>query len=309
LKFTSASGTEIGRLGLGTWVIGGDEWGPTDDQESIDVIRKARDHGVTFFDTADVYGKGHSEELLARALEGHRDGTFIATKAGNDFYQTPERKNFAPAFLRFAVEQSLRRLRTDALDLFQLHNPKMAVIQTPEVWEELNRLKDEGKIRYYGISVYTPEEAMEAVRVGGVQSVQIVYNILAQEPARELFPFAQERGVAVIARVPLQYGLLTAKYTPETTFSESDHRAKRWTREEFLENLRRVDRVRFLANAQRTLAQAATAFVLGNPAVMVTIPGARNTRQLEDNLGALGQPLTPEEVAKVVRLYDTGFAD
>ena len=299
---------EIGRtgirtsvIGFGAWAIGGSGWGPVDDATSLRAMEAAIDLGVTFIDTADAYGPRHSEELVAKVLRGRRDRLVVATKMGNDFYHEPRRKNFAPDYVRFAVDQSLSRLGTDYIDIYQLHNPSEEVIRQGDTFAALEDLKAAGKIRFWGVSIGPASEGIAAMEAGRPASLQVVYNLLAQEPASELFPQARAQGVGIIARVPLASGLLTGKFTSETTFPAGDHRAN-WKPEQLRARLERVEALRFLAEG-RTLAQAALRFAAADPAVSVVIPGAKTAEQVRENVAAMEvPPLSPEELRQVAAL-------
>ncbi len=299
------TGLTVSAVGFGAWAIGGN-WGPTDDQESVRALRRAYELGVTFFDTADMYGKGKSEKLLGEALRAVRERVIIASKVGNDIYSPEPRKNFAPSYIEFALEQSLKRLQTDYLDLYQLHNPTAEEMRD-EVFEVLERLKGKGKIRFFGVSLDSRFSGQEHLRDRPIASVQGVYNLLDQRAASLLFPEAHRRGWGVIARVPLASGFLTGKYGSDSTFPEGDRR-RDWSREQIGEMVRQVGAVRFLAKGGRTLAQAALLFVLAAPDVSVVIPGAKTVTQVEENVRAVeAPPLSPEELHEVARLAASGF--
>src|SRR5438445_8223639 len=215
-----STGLKVSEVGFGAWAIGGNahgnSYGPTEDEASIAAIEKAVELGCNFFDTADVYGHGHSEELLGKALKGRRKEVVLATKGGSDFYHDPPRLNFTEAHIFFAVEQSLKRLDTDIIDLYQLHNPPFSVIEGGRVFEPLEKLKKQGKVRYYGISIHDPQEGLLAMKTGKPSTIQVVYNYLRRDAAEELFPRALAEGVGIIAREPLANGFLTAKYTKDS---------------------------------------------------------------------------------------------
>ncbi len=281
---------QVSELGFGAWAIGGNKhghsYGPTDQGESLRAIRRAFELGCTFFDTADIYGHGLSEKLLHQALQSHRQACIIATKVGNDFYHGPFRKNFDPDYIRFALEKSLERLQTDYIDLYQFHNPPLMMLERGEHYEILETLKAEGKIRYYGVSVHDAYEGMMAIETGKPDVIQVVYNLLRQDAREELLPLAAERDVGVIVREPLASGMLTGKYGPDATFGEGDFRTE-WPQEYLAFQAQLVDKLRFLAiEGQRTLAQAALRLVLDEPAVSVTIPGAKTVAQVDENIAA-----------------------
>ena len=215
------TGIRVSEIGFGAWAIGGSAeasgmpigWGKSSDDDSLAAIRRARDLGVTFFDTADSYGFGRSESLLGIVLSRHRKDVVIATKVGVVRTSTGDlRKDFSKQHIYHAVDGSLKRLRSDYIDLYQMHNPTIDDLQRGEIQEVMEQLQDAGKIRFWGVSISTVQEGLEIVRRGWGHTLQVLYNVLNQAPADELLPLAKERGFGVIARVPLASGLLTGKY-------------------------------------------------------------------------------------------------
>jgi aryl-alcohol dehydrogenase-like predicted oxidoreductase len=290
---------QVSEVGFGAWAIGGNKhghsYGPTDNTASRAAIARALELGCTFFDTADIYGHGLSEKLLGQALQKRRHDCVIATKVGNDFYHGPFHQNFDPDYIRSAVDKSLERLRTDYIDLYQWHNPPLMMLQRGEHYGILDELKQAGKIRYYGVSVHDAYEGSMAIQTGKPDVIQVVYNLLRPDAAEELLPFAQEHNIGLIVREPLASGMLTGKYTAAATFPEGDIRAD-WPQEYLAMQAQVADKLRFLANAQRTLAQAALRFVLDAAAVSVVIPGIKTAAQAEENLAASElPPLTEAE--------------
>jgi len=311
------TGLAVSPIGFGAWAIGGDRfgnsYGPTDDAESRRAVRRAHELGCNFFDTADVYGHGHSEEVLADALRGIRSDVIVATKVGGNFYNrdvNPQLRGrieqalgrplaalppdaplpvthdscFDPGYVRFAVEQSLRRLGTDYIDLLQLHNPTLDLIADPETYRVLDDLKAEGKIRFYGVSVHPPEEGLAAVEVTRPDTVQIVYNLVRREAADRFLPAAHAAHVGVIAREPLANGFLAGKYRPDSTWEKGDIRA-RMARPYVAQLAALGSRVAELAaDTGVTAAQLALRFVLDNHAVSVVIVGMKTLSQVEENL-------------------------
>ncbi len=288
---------EVSEVGFGAWAIGGNQfgnsYGPAEDTESLQAITTAIDLGCTFFDTADVYGHGHSEEILGKALKGRRHDVVIATKGGSDFYHIPPRLNFTEAHLIYAVEQSLKRLGTDYIDLFQLHNPPFSVIETGRVFDPLEKLKLQGKIRYYGISIHDPQEGLLAMKVGRPSAIQVVYNYLHQDAAEELFPKALADGVAIIAREPLANGFLTGKYTKDSVFPVGDIRHQ-WPFKYQGQLVNQVEGFKkAIGPSSSTLAQSAIGFVLTQPAVSTVIPGCKTPDQAQENFKTSELSLVP----------------
>jgi aryl-alcohol dehydrogenase-like predicted oxidoreductase len=305
------TGLRVSAIGLGTMVHAG-HFGPTTDSESLSAIDTALELGVNFIDTSDAYGSGYSESLLGKALKGRREKIIVATKGGN-VMTGPNRgkRNFAPEYIDGVLHESLKRLQTDWIDLYQLHNPTVDVIENGEIWEVLERRKQEGKIRHYGVSINTMEEGIAAVKTGRSDTVQVEYNLLTQEPAEKIFPLAQAANVAIIARVPLRRGILTGKMTQadEHRFQGEDVRARTFKGEALAKELAKAEQLRFLIHGPvKTLGQAAIAFCLGHPAVAVTIPGARNDRQMRENAAAGEIKLPVEDLARVASLWQRDFA-
>jgi len=312
------TGWQISTIGFGAWAIGGDAWGRTDDQESLRALHRAIDLGVNFFDTADVYGDGHSERLVAQLRRERTEEIFVATKAGRRLQPHVvagyNRKNLT-AF----VERSVRNLDTPAIDLLQLHCPPSEVYEMPEVFGILDDLVQDGKLRYYGVSVERVDEAIRAVTHPNVQSVQIIFNMFRHKPAENFLPLAQEREVGVLARVPLASGLLTGRLKPDTAFSANDHRhfnrhgeafdvGETFSGVDYETGIRAADELRALVPPGETLAQLALRWILTFPEVTTAIPGAKNARQVEDNAQAADlAPLPAEAMATVRAIYDRHF--
>ncbi len=305
------TGLRISEVGFGAWAIGGNahgnSYGPTDDDTSLAAIRRARQLGCNFFDTADVYGHGHSEELLGIVLREHRDKVIIATKVGGDFYHGTPRMNFNPDYIEFALEKSCQRLQTDYVDLYQLHNPPPQLIRNETFFRTLDKLKEKGRIHLYGISIHDPQEGIVAMKVGQPDAIQVVFNIFRQEAKNELFQAAKENGVGIIAREPLANGFLSGKHNPDQTFPVGDirHQFPR----EYIQNLvRATEQLGFLQTTERTLCQAALRFVLDHREVSTVIPGAKTLQQVEENLAASEQlSLTGEELMRIRILREEGF--
>jgi aryl-alcohol dehydrogenase-like predicted oxidoreductase len=322
MEYRKINGTPltVSAVGFGVWTVGTTWWGVKDRKVGIALLRRAFELGVTFFDTADTYGSGDGETILAKAFRARRGEIVIATKFGYDFYthsgprsgQRELPQDFSPAFVRRALEESLRRLGTDYVDLYQLHNPRMDAILNDDLFAELDRLRDEGKIRAYGAAlgpaIGGTEHGDEVLRARPMASLQIIYNILEQDPGRRFFPVARERGASVIVRVPHSSGLLEGKYTLETTFAATDHRSHR-PREWLVEGLKKLDRLEFLtAGGGRTLGQVALRWILAEPTIASTLPNIYDEEQLLEFTGASDTPdLTADEMARIADLYAHGF--
>jgi aryl-alcohol dehydrogenase-like predicted oxidoreductase len=304
------TGMTVSEIGFGGWAIGGVAdasgtplgWGRTNDDDSLAAIRRARDLGVTFFDTADSYGFGRSESLLGIVLSRRRQDVVIATKVGvardSDLRI---RKDFSRTHISHAVDGSLKRLRTDYIDLYQLHNPTLEDLHRDDIHEAMDRLQEAGKIRYWGVSVTTPEEGIEIIRNGWGYCLQVLYNVLNQAAGQELFPLAVEKGYGIIARVPLASGLLSGKFRPDSAFAADDVRQNFLTPKRLEEVLPRVDEAKaVIGGTARSLAEGALRFVLANDAVSTTIPGMRNVRQVEMNVAA-DEVRIPQEVVDKLR--------
>jgi aryl-alcohol dehydrogenase-like predicted oxidoreductase len=306
---------QVSTVSFGAWAIGG-AWGPVQDDESLAALHKAIDQGVNFIDTADVYGDGRSEQLIARLRRGRPGDTiFVATKAGRRLpVQTPEGYNREN--LTGWIERSLKNLEVEALDLLQLHCPHPHVYDMPEVFGILDDLVAAGKLRYYGVSVETVEEALKAIRYPNVQTVQIIFNMFRLKPAELFFPAAKQAQVGILARVPLASGLLTGKLTAKSTFAADDHRSYNRNGESFDKGetfsgvpyergLQAVESLRALKPDGMTMTQFALRWILMFDAVTCAIPGAKNPQQAEDNAHAADLPSLSEAVMQgVQRIYD-----
>lgn len=301
-------GPRVSEIGFGAWALGGNahgnSYGTVDDAESVRAVRRALDLGCTFFDTADVYGWGHSEEILGQALEGRRGEVVLATKVGGDFYHGGVRLNFSPNYIQFAVWGSLKRLRTDYLDLYQLHNPPYPLLADPKLYETLQALQDAGTIRHFGVSIHDPTEGLAVLSAANVQSLQVVYNLVHRAPEVELFPAAQERGVGVIAREPLWNGFLAGAISPERRFEAGDIRSQ-WPETYRRQRNEAASAFSFLAHSGRTLTQSALAFVLAHDAVSTVIPGCKTVTQVEENFQAAAHPLQRTELEEAARVFAT----
>lgn len=308
------TGWKVSAISIGTWAMGG-AWGPTDDQQSMAALHRALDLGVNLFDTADVYG---SEPLLARLRRERSTPFYVATKIGVRL--RPDARRFRDrSLVASQVEACLRSLETDALDLVQLHSPPSAVYADPQVFAVLDSLVQEGKVRHYGVSVETVEEALTAIQHPNVQAVQMVFNLFRHRPAEDFVPQARRRRVAVLARVPLASGLLTGKMGRRTTFHPQDHRhfnrrgeafdiGETFSGVSFEEGLKAVEELRPLVPPGASLAQLALRWILMFEEVTCAIPGARRPAQVEENVQAAGLPPLSEEVMSGIRaIYDRRF--
>jgi len=307
------TGWDVSEISFGAWAIGG-SWGDVSEDDALDALRAAIDEGVNFIDTADVYGDGRSERLISQILKERSEDIIVATKAGRRL--DPHiafgynRKNLT-AF----VERSLKNLNVDALDLVQLHCPPTEVYYMPETFGVLDDLVQAGKIKYYGVSVEKVEEAIKAIEFPNVQSVQIIFNIFRQRPAELFFQLAEQKQVAILARVPLASGLLTGKMSAKSTFAEDDHRnfnrygqafdvGETFSGVDFNTGLKAVDLLRPLVPEGATMAQFALRWILMFDAVSCAIPGAKNRQQAIDNAKAADLPaLSNEDMAKIEAIY------
>ncbi len=252
------TGLRVAEIGFGGWAVGGNahgnSYGPTDDATSIAAIRRAADRGVNVFDTADVYGWGHSEELLGEALEGRRDDVILATKVGGDFYHGGVRMNFDPGYVAFALERSLQRLRTDHVDLYQLHNPPTETMSEPATYDVLETLKAEHKIDHYGVSIHEPAEGVLCIESGKPESLQVPFSLFRQEWIDELFAEARKANVGIIAREPLGNGFLTGKLRPGDRFPPGDIR-HHWPAPMIAGRAMAAEHLSFLTGPKRTMAR------------------------------------------------------
>jgi aryl-alcohol dehydrogenase-like predicted oxidoreductase len=315
------SDLRLSEIGFGVWTVSAGWWGDYSDEQACALLRKAFELGITFFDTGDTYGNGRGETLVAQAFAGRRHEVVIGTKFGYDFYSDPSERrgqrerpqDFSPRFVRFALEQSLQRLGTDYVDLYQLHNPRLEALQRDDLFELLERLKGEGKIRAYGASLGPAiggtehgDQAMAART--SLSSLQIIYNLLEQEPGRRFVPVARQHDVSLLVRVPHSSGLLEGKYTAETTFPASDHRSHR-PRSWLLDGLKKLEEFRFLHEGRgQTIGQAALKWLLAEPAVASVQPNIYDEEQLVEFAAASDLPdLAPADLDRVAWLYDSQF--
>jgi aryl-alcohol dehydrogenase-like predicted oxidoreductase len=312
------SNLRVSEIGFGAWAIGGPVqvgskpfgWGAVDEAAARAAIRRALDLGMNFFDTADVYGLGRSEEILGEELRG-RDA-LIATKAGNVRTEEGEnRKDFNKSHLIDAVEKSLKRLQREVIDVFQLHNPSEEEIRRFECLETLEALRRSGKIRASGVSIHRPEEGVALLQGSNTpDTLQLVYNLLKPSMAKDVLPLALEEDVGIIVRVPFQYGLLTGKYGSDAVFGEDDHRSWTLSRETIEQGNRLLEILEpHLKAHQLTPNQLALKFALSHPAVSVTIPGARTPEQVETNASASDKKSLSSELLRAIGEAQKDSAD
>lgn len=307
------TGWRVSTVSFGAWAIGS-AWGQVDSGDSLRALHKAVDRGVNFFDTADVYGDGQSERLLAQLKRERNEEIIVATKAGRrldphiaDGYNAENISQF--------IERSLKNLEVEALDLLQLHCPPTEVYYRPEVFAALDDFVKQGKLRYYGVSVELVEQALKAIEFPNVQSVQIIFNVFRQRPADLLFNEAKRRQVGILARLPLSSGMLTGKLTPKSEFAADDHRAfnrhgeafdrgETFSGVDYQVGLQAVEELRALVPAGMSLTQFALRWILMHEAVTCAIPGAKRPEQVEENVTASDlPPLSDDVMQRVKELY------
>lgn len=313
------TGWKVSEISFGAWAIGS-AWGEVDDTDSKAALHKAIDLGINLIDTADVYGDGHSERLIAQVRKERSEPFYVVTKAGRrlsphtaDGYNKENLTKF--------VERSLKNLDTDSLDLVQLHCPPTAVYYRPEVFAALDDLVQAGKIRYYGVSVEKVEEAIKATEYPGVQSAQIIFNMFRMRPADLFFSLAKQRKVGILARVPLASGLLTGKMSRQTTFASDDHRnfnrhgesfdqGETFSGVDFETGLDAVEQLKKFVPPGATMAQLALRWILMFDAVSCAIPGARRPSQVEDNVRAAElPPLTETQMHEIAQIYNASIRE
>jgi aryl-alcohol dehydrogenase-like predicted oxidoreductase len=321
MKYRNLGGTDIAvsEVGFGVWTVSTGWWGEVVDDRSVRLLRQAHERGINYFDTADTYGSGKGETLLADAFGHMRDEIVISTKIGYDFYNHTARRgqqerpqDWSESFLRFALERSLKRLDTDYVDLLQLHNTKMDAADNDELFALMETFKEEGKIRAYGAALGPKigwrEEGIKMMREHDMAGLQMIYNILEQDPGRDLIEAARETGTSLVVRVPHSSGMLEGKYDENTTFGPNDHRRHR-PKEWLTTGLRKVETLSFLTESgDRTLGQAALKFILASPEVSSTLPNIYDEEQIEEFAVTSETPdLTAEELRRVFELYDNNF--
>jgi aryl-alcohol dehydrogenase-like predicted oxidoreductase len=308
------TGWQVSTISFGAWAIGG-TWGNVQDEESLAALHRALDLGVNFFDTADVYGDGRSEQLLARLRKERRELFYVATKVGRRL-DPHVASGYTKKNLITFVERSLKNLDVEALDLVQLHCPPTEVYYMPEAFNALDDMVQAGKLHNYGVSVEKVEEALKAMEYPGVKTVQIIFNMFRQRPIDLFFGEAQRRKIAILARLPLSSGMLTGKMTHSSTFESGDHRhgnrkgewfdrGETFSGLDYETGLQAVDELRAILPEGMSLTQMALRWILMYPAVTCAIPGAKRSSQVEENVSAADLPaLSEETVSKVREIYE-----
>jgi aryl-alcohol dehydrogenase-like predicted oxidoreductase len=308
---------KVSEIGFGNWTVTTGWWGEYTEQQAVDLHRAAFDRGITLFDTADGYGDGYAEEVLGKALAGHRDEVVIATKFGYDLESTTARRGQQERphrtdvpYVRQCLENSLRRLGTDVIDVYQLHNPRMNHVEQDDLWAFLEDARQEGKIREYGVALGPRigwlDEGLAAMDAGRGKALQMIYNLLEQDPGRELIAKAGETDTKLIVRVPHSSGMLEGNLTADTVFPANDHRRHR-PRSWLIEGVQKIEKLGFLTE-DMTLAQAALRWVLSSPEIVTTLPNIYNLEQLDEFAASTDQrDLTAEELGLVTELYERNF--
>lgn len=313
------TGMKISEVSFGTWAIGG-SWGKTSDTEALRSLEYAMEQGVNFFDTADVYGDGHSEQLLAKATKGKEDQIYIATKFCRQG-DIADPANYSYEQVSAYCEDSLRRLDREAIDLFQIHCPATEILKDGHVFEVLDRLKEQGKIRHYGVSVESVEEGLICLKYPNMKSLQIIFNMFRQKPLEQLIPEAYQNGVGLLVRLPLASGLLTGKFAADYTFEADDHRRFNENGEAFnvgetfaglgfKKGVELADQLRWIGEGRPSMASAALRWILDHKEITSIIPGFKNVQQVKDNLAAREtQSFSEEEHQKIQQFYQEKVVD
>jgi aryl-alcohol dehydrogenase-like predicted oxidoreductase len=302
------TGLIVSEIGMGTWELGGREWGDIGEVDAVDLLRYAFESGVTYYDTADQYGGGRAEQLLGEAFSALGDRVVIATKLGYELdsdgwishgWERPS-FNVSPDYIRSAVEGSLKRLKRDVIDIYQFHAPP-PVSEWDDAFGTMEELKAEGKIRFYGLCLGSEADALKAMTETGTSSLLLTYNILSQEMVKPVMETAAEKGVAIVVRQPLSSGLLSGQLGPDTVFAENDYR-KTWSREKFLADLERVEQMKsIIGNRVKSLPQAALKFILAHPAVSCVVPGMMTPAQIDDGVATSSSTPLPDAVLEQLR--------
>src|SRR5919108_2126280 len=298
------TGAKVSEIGFGAWAIGGSSeaagvqwgWGDAPEADAIAALHRARELGVNFFDTADVYGNGRSEQIIGKAFAGKWNGLLVASKCGNVVRDGVGMKDWSRRHITWSCEQSLKRLQKDAIDLYQLHNPVERDVREGDWPETMQRLVEQGKVRWFGVSVFLPEEALAVLQRGAGHSIQLAFNALRQEMAAEVLPLAQKKNFGIIARVPLYYGLLAGKFTADARFPANDHRSHTLPPATMRELAPRAERLRQLAKVERErFGEWSLRLILAHDAVSTVIPGGRNVSQVERNCAASTDTALPQQ--------------
>jgi len=312
-----SSGVEVSAVGFGVWTVATGWWGEYTDDEAVALLRHAKDRGITFFDTADTYGEGRGEQLLRKAFGDDAD-VQVGTKFGYDIYSPWDRKghserphDWSPAFIRYALEQSLQRLGRDTIDFYQLHNPRLDALQDDAIFELLDELLQAGTVRSIGVALGPAigwrDEGLWVAENRPIHAMQVIHNALEQQPGRDFIAAARANGVSIVARVPHSSGMLEGRYTLDTVFAENDHRRHR-PRSWLVEGVQKVERVRFLERDDRTLGQAAIQWLLHEPEVASVLPNIYDAAQVDEFAAASDTPpITDEEFRVVEDLWEDGF--
>ncbi|KAA3618371.1 MAG: aldo/keto reductase [Calditrichaeota bacterium] len=316
-KKLGARGPKVSTISFGAWAIGGMNWGKTDDAISLQALNEALDHGVTLIDTADVYGFGHSEELIAQLIkERGKNDLIIASKAGNDFYNAGKeddegygaiKQTYTKEYLIFAVEKSLRRLGLETIDILQLHSPDLDKLEQDEPWLALEQLKSDGKIQHAGLSIQSFKETEQAHLLDQhadiLDCIQVRYNLLERQAEDVLFPKALKHGIGVIVRIPLLFGLLTGKFNANSKFGDDDHRQMNLSPQKLTEYLHKLKEAQPLFDRypDQSMAQVSLRFCISNPACQTAIPGAKTAAQVKDNSSCSDfGPIPQEEIGSLL---------
>lgn len=312
------TGEKVSEIGLGCWQLGGADWGDISEKSALEILNAAADTGVTFFDAADVYGSGRSESVIGKFLKQRSEKFFVATKLGRSEDLYPDK--YTEAGVRAATEASLQRLGVDAIDLTQLHCIPIAELKKGEIFGWLRTLQQEGKIRNFGASVETTEEALICLEQDGLASLQIIFNIFRQSPITELFPAVRDKGVAIIVRLPLASGLLTGKFTKDTVFGEKDHRnfnrdgqffnvGETFAGLPFDKGVELAGEMQAFVPDGLTMVQMAQRWILDHDEVSVIIPGASTAEQAQGNASVSALPeLSPQLHGRLAYYYRTQVA-
>lgn len=311
------SDVSVSEVGFGVWTLATGWWGDYTDDEAVALLRHGRERGITFYDTADTYGEGRAELLLQQAF-GNDPDVQIGTKFGYDIYSPWERKghverphDWSPAFIRYACEQSLKRLGRETIDFYQLHNPRLDALQDDAIFEMLEDLVKAGTVRSFGVALGPAigwrEEGLWVAANRPIHAMQVIHNALEQQPGRDFIAAAKANGISVVCRVPHSSGMLEGRYTEDTVFAPNDHRRHRpkaW----LMEGVQKVETLRFLEEPGRTMGQGAMQWLLHEPEVASVLPNIYNAEQIDEFAAAVDTPpVTDDEFRRVEELWEQGF--